>query len=98
MTGDEPNFRALAALVAGQARNLACWENAELHVVEIVLRERLAVLGIDPTPDLGAALMAVAQLLAERAPEPVDDAPSSLVELAVLGLRLLGDPLGEDAD
>ena len=91
MTSEPANVRALAELVARQAAGMACWENAELHVVEIVLRERLAVLGIEPTLELGAVLMVVAQLLAERAPEWGGDARTSLTELAVLGLRLLGE-------
>lgn len=96
MTGDEPSVRALAELVARQAAALACWESAELHVVEIVLRERLGLLGIEPAPALGAALMMVAELLAERAPEWGGDARTSLTELAVLGLRLLGEDRDED--
>lgn len=67
------------------------WESAELHVLEIVLRERLCALRIGLTPDTGAVLMAIAQLLAERAPEWGGDARDTLAEIAVLGLRLLED-------
>ena len=90
MTGDDA-ARDLADLVGEQAATLEVWANAELHVLEVVLRERLATLGVEPTPDLGVALMAVAQLLAERAPEWGGDARGVLCEVAVLGLRLL-DP------
>lgn len=79
----------LTDLVSRQAASLQCWESAELHLLEVMLRERLAALGIRPTAETGATLMAVAQLLAERAPEFGGDARDALVEVAVLGLRLL---------
>jgi hypothetical protein len=82
-------MRLLAELVGRQAANLEVWADAELCVLEVMLRERLAVLGIDPAPEMGAVLMAVAQLLAERAPEWGGDARQTLAEVAVLGLRLL---------
>jgi hypothetical protein len=92
--GQEERLRELAELVGHQASNLDVWENAELCVLEVILRERLATLGIDPTPEVGACLMAVAQMLSERAPEFGGDARDTLAEVAVLGLRLLdpGEP------
>jgi hypothetical protein len=92
--GQEERLRELAELVGRQASNLDVWENAELCVLEVILRERLATLGIDPTPEVGACLMAVAQMLSERAPEFGGDARDTLAEVAVLGLRLLdpGEP------
>ena len=81
--------RDLAELVGRQAATFEVWANAEPHVVEVVLRERLALLGIEPTSDMAVALMAVAQLLAERTPEWGGDARDVLAEVAVLGLRLL---------
>lgn len=84
---EEP--RDLAAMVAGHAAGMEVWQSAELHVIECTLRERLAVLGVEPSEQVGVALMATAQLLAERAPEWGGDARGTLAEVAVLGLRLL---------
>jgi hypothetical protein len=88
VTPDDP-ARDLADLVGRQAETLEVWANAELHVVEVVLKERLALLGVEPTPDMAVALMALAQLLAERTQEWGGDARDVLAEVAVLGLRLL---------
>ena len=93
---DEEPIRDLTELVSRQAASLECWESAELHVLEVLLRERLTLLGIHPGPETGATLMAVAQLLAERAPEWGGDARGTLAEVAILGLRLL-DQEGTDA-
>jgi hypothetical protein len=65
------------------------WETAELHVLSVLLRERLDLLGIPPGPDAGAVLMVVTQLLCERAPEWGGDARDVLFEVALLGLDLL---------
>ncbi len=92
--GEEPTIEKLAAIVARQASTMAAWEDAELHVLEVVLRERLCALRITLTPDVGAVLMAVAQLLAERPPEWGGDARDTLAEIAVLGLRLLEGETG----
>lgn len=62
---------------------------AELCVLEVCLRERLALLGIEPTPELAVGMMAAAQLLAERSPEWGGAARDTLAEVAILGLRLL---------
>ena len=85
----ERELRELAELIGRQAAGLDVWEDAELCVLEVCLRERLAVLGIEVTPELAAGLMAVAQLLAERSPEWGGDSRDTLAEVAVLGLRLL---------
>ena len=37
--GDEPTIRELAEMVARQAASLQAWESAELHVLEVMLRE-----------------------------------------------------------
>ena len=89
--GQEEELRELAELVGRQACNLDVWTSAELCVLEVLLRERLATLGIRPSPEVGACMMAVAQLLSERTPEFGGDARDTLAEVAVLGLRLL-DP------
>ncbi|MFP5375624.1 MAG: hypothetical protein ACLGIO_02440 [Acidimicrobiia bacterium] len=88
---DDPTIRELAEVIARQAASMEAWESAELHVLEVVLRERLAALGTAAGPEAGAVLMVVAQLLAERAPEWGGDARDTLAEVAVLGLRLLDD-------
>ena len=92
--GKEPSIRELAEMVARQAASLQAWESAELHVLEVMLRERLCALGIGTGPETGAVLMAVAQLLAERPPEWGGDARDTLAEIAFLGLRILdaGEP------
>jgi hypothetical protein len=79
----------LTTLVRRQAENRECWEWAELCCVESLLRERLAEVGVDPSPDLGVALMALAMLLAEREPEFGGDSRDVLGDVALLGLNLL---------
>lgn len=64
---------------------------AGTYLLEVELRERLAVLGVEPTPDLSVALMALAMLLAEKAPEWGGDCRDTLGEIAQLGLSLLMD-------
>ena len=86
---EEPTVEELAELVARQASVLTPWESAELHVLAVMLRDRLGALRIPVSPDVGAVLMVVAQLLAERPPEWGGDARDTLSEIAVLGLRLL---------
>lgn len=88
---DDDRMRQLADLVGRQAASLDVWKDAELHVIEVMFRERLAILGVEPGPELAAGLMAVAQLLSESAPEFGGDARDTLADVAVLGLRLL-DP------
>jgi hypothetical protein len=81
--------RQLAELVAQQAADMEAWESGELYLLEVALRERRALLGCTSNDQLGAALMAVAQLLAERCPEWGGDARTTLCDVAVLGLRLM---------
>lgn len=68
---------------------MEAWESGELYLLELAYRQRLAVLGCPPSDQLGAALMAVAQLLAERSPEWGGDARTTLCDVAVLGLRMM---------
>ncbi len=63
---------------------------AGTYLLEVELRERLAVLGVNPSPDVSVAFMALAMLLAERAPEWGGDCRDALGEIAQLGLSLLG--------
>lgn len=62
---------------------------AGTYILEVELRERLAVMGVEPSPDLSVALMALAMLLAEKAPEWGGDCRDTLGEIAQLGLALL---------
>ena len=81
----------LATLLRSQAEALECWETAELHLLEHAVRDHLAELGIEATPDVAVALMAVATLLTDRTPEWGGHARDALAEVAQVGLRLLED-------
>jgi hypothetical protein len=52
---DDRELRQLTELIGRQAAGLDVWEDAELCVLEVCLRERLAVLGIEPTAELPSA-------------------------------------------
>jgi hypothetical protein len=67
---------------------------AGTYILEVELRERLAVVGVEPSPDLSVALMALAMLLAEKAPEWGGDCRDTLGEIAQLGLALLMEKEG----
>jgi hypothetical protein len=62
---------------------------AGTYLLEVEFRERLAALGVDIDSDVSVALMAVAMLLAEKAPEWGGDCRDALGEIAQLGLALL---------
>jgi hypothetical protein len=64
-------------------------EVAGTYLLEVELRERLAVVGVEPSPDLSVALMALAMLLAEKAPEWGGDCRDTLAEIAQVGLSML---------
>jgi hypothetical protein len=81
----------LTELIQAQLAARDVWEVASTHLLCVELRERLAALGVRVTPDVSVALMAVAMLLAERAPEWGGDSRDTLGEIAQLGLRLLAD-------
>jgi hypothetical protein len=85
----------LETVVRAQAAEKCAWERAEMTMAEGVFRERLALLGVTPGPDIGVALMAVAMLLAEGSLEFGGDYRDALGEVAVLGLALLGECAGE---
>ena len=91
----------LTDLIRAQLAERDVWEVASTHILCAELRDRLAALGVPATPDVSVALMAVAMLLAERAPEWGGDCRDTLGEIAQLGLRLLADEEDEvdgDAD
>jgi hypothetical protein len=85
----------LTELIRAQLAERDVWEVASTHILCVELRERLAALGVQATPDVSVALMAVAMLLAERAPEWGGDCRDTLGEIAQLGLRLLADEADE---
>lgn len=64
-------------------------EVAATYLLEVELRDRLAAVGVEPSPDVCVALMAVAMLLAEKAPEWGGNTRDALGEIAQLGLSLL---------
>ena len=81
----------LTELILTQLAERDVCEVASTHLLEVELRERLAVLRVEPTPDVSVALMAVAMLLAEKAPEWGGDCRDALGEIAQLGLSLLAE-------
>ena len=81
----------LATVVRSQCDQLEAWQAAELYLLEQALRERLADIGVAATPDVAAALMATALLLAQHTPEFGGDVRCTLGEIAILGLALLGE-------
>ena len=81
----------LTELIRSQLEDRDVCDVAGTYLLQVELRERLAVLGVEPTPDLSVALMALAMLLAERAPEWGGDCRDTLGEIAQLGLSMLTD-------
>jgi hypothetical protein len=79
----------LTDLIRAQLLERDVCEVAGTYVLEVELRERLAVVGVEPSADLSVALMALAMLLAEKAPEWGGDCRDTLNEIAQLGLSLL---------
>ena len=79
----------LTDLIREQLESRDVCDRAGTYLLEVELRERLAVLGVEPTPDLSVAIMALAMLLAERAPEWGGDARDTLGEIAQIGLSML---------
>jgi hypothetical protein len=91
-TPGQPTPRqALEEAVRSQATAHQPWERAEHCLLEGLLRERLALLGIDPSAEVAATLMATAMLLAEYSPEFGGDYRDALAVVAQVGLALLPD-------
>ena len=84
----------LTDLIRDQLANRDACDIAGTYLLEVELRERLALVGVRPTPDLSVALMALAMLLAEKTPEWGGNTRDALSEIAQLGLSLL---MGDDA-
>ena len=81
----------LTELIKSQLAERDVCDVAGTYLLEVELRERLAVLGVEITPDMSVALMAVAMLLAEKSPEFGGDCRDALGEIAQLGLSLLAE-------
>jgi hypothetical protein len=81
----------LTELIRSQLAERDVCDVAGTWLLEVELRERLAALGVEVTPDVSVTLMAVAMLLAEKAPEFGGDCRDALGEIAQLGLSLLAD-------
>ena len=81
----------LTTIVRAQACDMEAWEAAELHLLDQAFRQRLEALGIEPTTDVGVALMAAAILLGPHTPEWGGDCRATLCEIARLGLGLLDE-------
>ena len=79
----------LTELIRAQLEDRDVCQVAGTVLLEVELRERLAVVGVEPTPDLSVALMALAMLLAEQVPEWGGDSRDTLGEIAQLGLSML---------
>jgi hypothetical protein len=81
----------LTELIKSQLAERDVCDVAGTYLLEVELRERLALLGVEVTPDMSVAFMAVAMLLAEKSPEFGGDARDALGEIAQLGLSLLAE-------
>jgi hypothetical protein len=79
----------LTELIKSQLAERDVCSVAGTYLLEVELRERLALLGVEATPEVSVALMAVAMLLAEKSPEFGGDCRDALGEIAQLGLSLL---------
>jgi len=84
----------LTDLIRDQLANRDACDMASTYLLEVELRERLALVGVEPTADVSVAFMALAMLLAEKTPEWGGDCRDALSEIAQLGLSLLS---GNDA-
>ena len=80
---------ALTDLIRQHLADRDVCDVAGTYLLEVELRERLALLGVEATPDVSVALMAVAMLLVEKSPEFGGDCRDALGEIAQLGLSLL---------
>ena len=79
----------LTDVIRAQLADRDVCEVASTYLLQVELRERLAAVGVAPTPDVSVAFMAVAMLLAEHTPEFGGDSRDTLLEVAQLGLSLL---------
>jgi hypothetical protein len=89
VTFDVNERESLTELIRTHLADRDVCERAGTYLLESELRDRLASLGVEPSPDVCVAFMAVAMLLAEHAPEWGGDCRDALAEIAQLGLSLL---------
>ena len=87
----EDRCRELARAVDCLLGEVEAWQTAELHLLEQAFRRHLSDLGLEPSAEAGATLIAAALFLAGHTPEWGGDARDSLTELAALGRRLLDE-------
>jgi predicted anti-sigma-YlaC factor YlaD len=80
----------LMEMVRSQVAERQPWEQAEGHLREVALRQRLACMKVQVTPDVAVVLMATAMLLVEGSEEWGGDYRDALGDIAALGLGLLG--------
>ena len=85
----EDRCRELARAADRLLGDVDAWQIAELHLLEQAFRDHLSDLGLEPSEDAGATLIAAALFLAGHTPEWGGDPRDSLTELAALGRRLL---------
>jgi hypothetical protein len=78
----------LVTLVRRQADETECWKRGETVLRAVDMRQRLADLGVDATPEVAASFMAAAMLLAATSDEWGGDYRDALADLAALGLEL----------
>ena len=85
--GDE--HVALRALGACQREAAEIWQVAEWQCLAAGFADRLSALGLSPSADAGAVLIAAAMYLADRTDEWGGDARDALGDLVQLGAALL---------
>jgi hypothetical protein len=89
VTYDVNDRETLTDLIRAHLADRDVCERASTYLLETELRDRLASLGVEPSPDVCVAFMAVAMLLAEHAPEWGGDCRDALAEIAQIGLSML---------
>jgi hypothetical protein len=84
-----PEHDALLAATDALVADAECWQRAEWHLLVAGFRVRLSQLGLEPSADAGAALIAAALFLAEHSDEWDGDARDALAEVATLGRAMV---------
>jgi hypothetical protein len=83
-------WRGLLPLAESVAQEAEPWQHAEWYLLEQAFRARLDDLGLQPSAESAATLIAAALFLAEQVEEFDGDARDALAELTQLGLALAG--------
>lgn len=81
-------WRGLLPLAESAAEEAESWQRAEWYLLELAFRARLEGLGLQPTAEAAATLIAAALFLAEQVDEFDGDARDALAELTQLGVAL----------